>query len=127
MGGLVLVAALLGAVWGMSTSPGGTREARDEVRELLARARAIGAAARPSGGVGTPVVLVPGIGGTQLEQKFANAAGPHFFCKNNQVGRNWTAPRVVQNPLEPRCIFPRSLWKLFQSTNRFFFKASFLL
>ena len=50
---------------------------------LVARAAAVGRAARRGARALNPVVLIPGIGGTQLEQTWSNVTGPHIFCSSN--------------------------------------------
>jgi len=45
------------------------------------------------------VVLVPGIGGTQVEQRFVNAKGPHFFCSTNQ---DWSRVWLKLSNLVPK-------------------------
>ena len=82
---------------------GGSRErvvARAELEHLLARSRALGRDFSSSFSSGLPpVVLVPGIGGTQVEQRFVNAKGPHFFCSTNQ---DWSRVWLKLSNLVPK-------------------------
>jgi hypothetical protein len=65
---------------------GGMNEhlARVEEKLLLERARRIGARFRNLSLPRSPVLLVPGVGGSVLEQQLHGASSPpHFFCSQN--------------------------------------------
>ncbi len=63
---------------------------RAEVYKALEGARAIGRRHGRSRSAVPGVLLVPGVGGSVLEQQFVNAVPPHFFCSSNAVwSRSW--------------------------------------
>jgi hypothetical protein len=61
-----------------------TFDSQRKLEEKLALAEAIGQKHLDlNGAPKVPVLLIPGIGGTQLEQKFVNSTAPHSFCVSN--------------------------------------------